>query len=156
MLGKITWMPFLLILLLGSIFDFHEFTEFPGEPPWISRSYHGEIIQYISILWWTSSSRNINRQSYYQKQHYSDVIMGTVACQITSIRIVYSTVFQAQIKENIKAPRHWPLCGVTSQHKCPVTRKMFSLYDVILRKPSTHLQLPTSEKPGVNTQHRCS
>ena len=25
--------------------------------------------------------------------------------------IVYSTVIQTQIKENIKAPRHWPLCG---------------------------------------------
>ena len=31
--------------------------------------------------------------------------------QKTSLTIVYSTVIQAQIKENIKAPRHWPLCG---------------------------------------------
>ena len=37
--------------------------------------------------------------------------MGTMASQITSLTIVYSTVIQAQIKENIKAPRHWPLCG---------------------------------------------
>ena len=37
--------------------------------------------------------------------------MGTMATQITSLTIVYSTVIQAQIKENIKAPRHWPLCG---------------------------------------------
>ena len=29
----------------------------------------------------------------------------------TSLKIVYSTVFLAQIKENVKAPRHWPLCG---------------------------------------------
>ena len=37
--------------------------------------------------------------------------MGASASQITSL-IVYSTVFcQAQIKENIKAPIHWPLCG---------------------------------------------
>ena len=33
--------------------------------------------------------------------------MGTMTSQITSLTIVYST----QIKENIKAPRHWPLCG---------------------------------------------
>ena len=32
--------------------------------------------------------------------------MSTMAPQITSITIVY-----AQIKENIKAPRHWPLWG---------------------------------------------
>ena len=37
--------------------------------------------------------------------------MGTIASQITSLTIVYWTVIQAQIKENIKAPRHWPLCG---------------------------------------------
>ena len=43
--------------------------------------------------------------------HNNDVIMSTIASQITSIAIVYSTVYSAQIKENIKAPRHWPLCG---------------------------------------------
>ena len=38
--------------------------------------------------------------------------MSTIASQITSVSIVYSTVcVQAEIKENIKAPRHWPLCG---------------------------------------------
>ena len=37
--------------------------------------------------------------------------MGEMASQITSLTIVYSTVFQAQTKENIKAPRHWPLWG---------------------------------------------
>ena len=35
--------------------------------------------------------------------------MGVIASQITSLTIVYSTVIL--IKENIKAPRHWPLCG---------------------------------------------
>ena len=29
----------------------------------------------------------------------------------TTITIVYLTVYSAQIKENTKAPRHWPLCG---------------------------------------------
>ena len=36
--------------------------------------------------------------------------MTTTASQITSLMVVYSTVY-SQIKENIKAPRHWPLCG---------------------------------------------
>ena len=34
-----------------------------------------------------------------------------MASQIISLTIVYSTHIQAQIKENIKAPRHWPLRG---------------------------------------------
>ena len=42
--------------------------------------------------------------------HYDDVTMSLMASQITSLTIVYSTVY-SQIKENIKAPRHWSLCG---------------------------------------------
>ena len=37
--------------------------------------------------------------------HYSKVTMGAMASQITQLFI------QAQIKETIKAPRHWPLSG---------------------------------------------
>ena len=37
--------------------------------------------------------------------------MTTVASQITSLPIVYSTVYSGEDKKNIKAPRHWPLCG---------------------------------------------
>ena len=37
--------------------------------------------------------------------------MGLIASQITSLTIVYSAIIWAQIKENIEAPRHWPLCG---------------------------------------------
>ena len=44
------------------------------------------------------------------QQHYGDVIMTTIASQITSLTIVYRTFIRAQIKVNIKAPRHWPLC----------------------------------------------
>ena len=43
--------------------------------------------------------------------HYSDVIMGAMASQITSLTIVYSTIYSDADKKNIKAPRHWPLCG---------------------------------------------
>ena len=70
--------------------------------------------------------------------------MGAIASQITSLTIVNSTVIQRQIKENTKAPRHWPLCGefngdrwihrgpMNSPHKWPVTRKMFPFDDVIM------------------------
>ena len=40
--------------------------------------------------------------------HYSDVLMGKKASQITSLTQPF---IQTHIKENIKAPRHWPLCG---------------------------------------------
>ena len=41
--------------------------------------------------------------------HYYDVIMGAMASEISSL-ILQSSI-QAQIKEHIKALRHWPLCG---------------------------------------------
>ena len=43
--------------------------------------------------------------------HYSDVITSTMAGQITSLTIVTQPFIQAKIKENIEAPRHWPLLG---------------------------------------------
>ena len=43
---------------------------------------------------------------------YNDVTMDAISSQITSLAIVYSTVYpDADQKENIKAPPHWPLCG---------------------------------------------
>ena len=42
--------------------------------------------------------------------HYNDVIMGAMASQITSL-FLFTPFIQAQIKEDIKAPRYWPLCG---------------------------------------------
>ena len=35
--------------------------------------------------------------------------MGAMASQTTGLTIVY-WIIQAQIKENIKGPCHWPLC----------------------------------------------
>ena len=54
---------------------------------------------------------------------------------------------QAQIKENIKAPRHWPLCGeFTGTGEFPaqsasnqVTRKMFPFDDVIMHACSRYV-----------------
>ena len=48
---------------------------------------------------------------------------------------------QAKVKENIKSPRHWPLCGAFTgdrwipPHKWPVTRKMFPFDDIIMTCP---------------------
>ena len=37
--------------------------------------------------------------------------MGVMASQSTRLTIVYSVVYSGAEKENIKAPRHWPLRG---------------------------------------------
>ena len=50
-------------------------------------------------------------------------------------RLFTQPFIQTQIKENIKAPRHWPLCGefTGDPYKWPVTRKMFPFDDVIMK-----------------------
>ena len=42
---------------------------------------------------------------------YSDVIMGTMGLKSPASTLFTQPFSQAQIKENIKAPRHWPLYG---------------------------------------------
>ena len=42
-------------------------------------------------------------------QHYSDVIISAMSSQITGVSMFTQPFVQTQIKENIKAPRHWHL-----------------------------------------------
>ena len=70
--------------------------------------------------------------------HYSIVIMSTMASQITSLTIVYSTVYSSadqrkhQSSASLAFVRGIHRRPVNSQHKGPVTRKMFPFDDVIM------------------------
>ena len=76
---------------------------------------------------------------------YSDAIMGTMASQITSLIIVYSTVCsgadQRKHQSSASLTFVWGIhrWSVNSQHKGPVTRKMFPFDDVIMNCLSTGL-----------------
>ena len=59
----------------------------------------------------TEKQRNLTMGENNGNIHSSDVIMTAMAPQINSHTIVYSTVIQRQIKENIKAPHHRSMCG---------------------------------------------
>ena len=74
--------------------------------------------------------------------------MGPMASQITSLRIVYSTVYSDADQRKhpssaslafVRGIHRWP---VNSPHKWPVTRKMFPFDDVIMRQTETLLLLP--------------
>ena len=43
--------------------------------------------------------------------HNIDVIMSAMTSQITSLTVVYSTVYSDADQRKIKSPRHWPLWG---------------------------------------------
>ena len=86
-------------------------------------------------LWWTFNSP-------YQ---YGDVILGTIAFQITSLTIVYSIVYLSadQRKHQSSAllafVRGIHRRPVNSPHEGPVTRKMFPFDDVIMQMSISHL-----------------
>ena len=73
-------------------------------------------------------------------QHYSDIIMGAIVFQITSLTIVYSTVYsdadqrKHQSSASLAFVRGIHRGPVNSPHKWPVTRKMFPFDDVIMSK----------------------
>ena len=78
--------------------------------------------------------------------HYGDVIMGAIASQITSLTIVYSTVYsdadqrKRESSASLAFVRGIHRGPVNSPHKWPVTRKMFPFDDVIM----STIMIPTA------------
>ena len=66
----------------------------------------GYVLLFTLIAWDLTHQKHILACCW----HYCDVIMGAVSSQITSLTIVYPTVYSDTYQENIKAPRHW-LCA---------------------------------------------
>ena len=72
--------------------------------------------------------------------NYIDVVMGMIASQISSLVIVYSTVYSGIDRRKyqssaslafVRGIHQWP---VNSPHKCPVMRKVFPFDDVIMKR----------------------
>ena len=76
-----------------------------------------------------------------QKLIYSDVIMRTIAFQITSITIVYSTVYLGVYKRKYQSSASLAFVGgihmwpVNSPHKGPTARTMFPFDEVTMCLP---------------------
>ena len=93
-------------------------------------------------LCWDGPRRNV------RKTHYDDVIMGARASQITSLTIVYSTVYsdadqrKHQSSASLAFVRGIHRGPVNSPHKWPVTREMSPFDDVITRSYVFHFYLP--------------
>ena len=79
---------------------------------------------------------DLTRMGMYH-HHHNDVIMSSLASQITSLTNVYSTVYsradQRKHQNSASLAFVWGIHGwpVYSPHKGPVTRKMFPFDDVI-------------------------
>ena len=79
---------------------------------------------------------NVCRSTFRARSiHYNDVTMSAMASQITSITLVYPTLYSRHRSKKTsslafeRGNHRWP---VNSPHKGPVTRKMFPFDDVIM------------------------
>ena len=80
----------------------------------------------------------LSRPWYVKYIHYNDVIMGTKAYEVTSLTIVYSSVYSGADERKhqssaslafVRGIHRWP---VNSSHKEPVKRKIFPFDDIIM------------------------
>ena len=81
----------------------------------------------------------LSNSTFLSELHYGDVIVSAIASQITSLTIVYSTVYldadQRKHQSSASLDFVWGIHRgpVNYPHKWPVTRKMFPFDDVIMR-----------------------
>ena len=84
--------------------------------------------------------------------HYIDVIMTTMASQITSLTIVYSIVYsdadRRKYQSSVSLAFVWGIHRgpLNSPHKGPVTRKKFPFDDVIMCNAFFHWLKPSIPK----------
>ena len=87
-----------------------------------------EVLAKNSMIWLSDYAK------WKTRPHYTDVIMGSIASQITSLTIVYSTVYsdadkrKHQSSASLAFVRGIHRGPVNSPHKWPVTRKMFPFW----------------------------
>ena len=99
-----------------------------------STIYIAEKMKYAHTFYATVINiHRITMWCYYgiQRLYYTDVIMGTIASQITSLTIVFSNVYsdadqrKHQSSASLAFVRGIHREPVNPSHKWPVTRKMF-------------------------------
>ena len=112
------------------------------------------------FVWAPLSGRELLKW-WYGDLHYDDVIMDAIASQITSLTIVYSTVYsdadQRKHQSSASLAFAWGIHRglVNSPHKWPVTRKMFPFDDVIMFYANFYLTISLSS-PASSTREALS
>ena len=98
--------------------------------------------------------------------HYDYVIMGAIVCHITSLTLVYSTVYsgtdQSKHQSSASLAFVWGSHRgpVNSPHKWPVTRKMLPFDDIIMGNSMTKqhevIRVISHERLGVSNNWQLS
>ena len=132
-----TWLGTHRGLLFFTSFMYHHSARYMASPPQAASSY------LMSRQWLGIDMYN------FCTAHHDDVIMCAITSQITSLTIVYSTVYsdadQRKHQSSASLAFVWGIDRgpVNSPHKWPVTRKMFPFDDVIMPLQSAHCPAAT-------------
>ena len=102
----------------------------------ILESYISKIVRFHRYLEPNAFTMgNLNMNKWWKPAiHYNDVIMGAIAPQITSLMVLYSTVYsdadqrKHQSSASLAFVRGIQRGSVNSLHKWPVTRNFFSIW----------------------------
>ena len=107
--------------------------------PYMTPPGHKEIrLSNISLLTHVLPEMEGSYNVAFNTIHKSDVIIDTIASQITSLSVVYSIVYSDADQRKhqssaslafVRGIHRWPM---NSPHKGPVTRKMFPFDDVTM------------------------
>ena len=117
----------------------------------VSRLFTNLVRHSVPLTWWLRwctanlcfghwKRKTRSSMRFMRFSHYDDVIMGAIASQITSLTIVYSTIYsdadQRKHQSFASLAFVWGIHRVpmNSPHKWPVTRKMFPFDDVMMKK----------------------
>ena len=133
--------PGALFIMYGKMAVFWDVLISMKIPPFNHRCLSG-----VYNLWFNIQTFKLNSASAVENDsirnspnmHYGDVIMGAMASQITSLTIVYSTVYsdadqrKHQNSASLAFVRGIHRGPVNSPHKWPVTQKIFPFDDVIM------------------------
>ena len=121
------WTPYL-------IQNIDSFTEQP------SRITPGSFNLWHNMIKQSAENRQWYRETAYDiTKHYDDVIMSPIVSQITSLMIVYSTVYSGVDQRKHESSMSLAYVRgihrglVNSPHKWPVTWKMFPFDDIIMK-----------------------
>ena len=104
------------------------------------------VLDWCLILRKFGVNKSFLRPCWTTLQHYSDVIMGAMMSQITSLTIAYPTVHsgvhQRKHQSSASMAFVWGIhrSPVISPHKWSVTRKMFPFDDVIMEFANNVIQ----------------
>ena len=103
--------------------------------PWSQWDAHYKYQPYVGLVQQSLIYTFFSTKAW----HYSDIIMGMMASQITSLTIVYSTVYSGaderkhQSSASLAFVRRIHLSPVNSPYKGPVMQKKIPFDDVIIK-----------------------